>query len=85
MLKGAIFENDEFLSTICQITVSSDFFPIFNCVDSDSYPEYGSGSTQLLNTDLIWIQIPDTGSKTNFRNFLLRATGKNGTDAARLI
>ena len=39
----------------------------------------------LLNTDLIWIQIPDTGSKTNFRNFLLRATGKNGTDAARLI
>ena len=33
------------------------FFPIFNCVD----PFSESGSTKLLNTDLIWIRINSNG------------------------
>ena len=33
----------------------SIFYPVFTCVDPDPYSEYGSGSTKLLNTDLIRI------------------------------
>ena len=32
-------------------------YPMFTCVDSDSYSKYGSGSTKVLNTDPIWIRI----------------------------
>ena len=31
-------------------------YPIFTSVDLDPYSEYGSGSTQLLNTDPVWIR-----------------------------
>ena len=33
--------------------VSEAYFPIFNFVDPDPHTKYRSGSTTLLNTDLI--------------------------------
>ena len=52
-------------------------YPMFTCVDSDSYSKYGSGSTKVLNTDPIWIRILNTGylAKFSFRIQISSGTG----------
>ena len=43
--------NGEFLFS--SLHLLPHIYPIFTCVDTDPYSEYGSGSTKLVNNDPI--------------------------------
>ena len=50
--------NGEFLFS--SLHLLPHIYPIFTCVDTDPYSEYGSGSTKLVNKDPILSRIQHT-------------------------